>query len=184
MRGYFSDLLERLQFFRNWYEEGQPIVFWLSAFYFPQSFLTGALQTAARKKRVPVDCLYHHCKVMSPQKVGSLESAPEEGVYVRGLFLVGARWDGDQESLAEQRPKILWEEMPVLWLNPSVIQTNKPVETKATYKCPLYRTSERHGVLSTTGHSTNFIMPLELPTDFPPSHWVKRGVALISQSDD
>lgn len=190
MRGYFGDLLERLQFFRSWYEEGQPAVFWLPAFYFPQSFLTGALQTAARKKRVPVDCLYHHCRVMSPQKVGNLETAPAEGVYVRGLFLVGARWDGDVESLAEQRPKILWEEMPILWLNPSEIKLSDKQaashheQPNETYTCPLYRTSERHGVLSTTGHSTNFVMSLELPTNLPPSHWIKRGVALITQSDD
>lgn len=186
MRGYFSDLLERLQFFRSWYEEGQPVIFWLPAFYFPQSFLTGALQTTARKKRIPVDCLYHHCRVMSPQKFGNLETPPPEGVYVRGLFLVGARWDGDDESLTEQRPKILWEEMPVLWLNPSehLKGGNKQVVQQDTYTCPLYRTSERRGELSTTGHSTNFVMSLELPTKIPHTHWIKRGVALITQSDD
>ncbi|XP_045030294.1 dynein axonemal heavy chain 7 isoform X2 [Daphnia magna] len=191
MRGYFSDLLERLQFFRSWYEDGQPVIFWLPAFYFPQSFLTGALQTTARKKRIPVDCLYHHCRVMSPQKVGNLDTPPEEGVYVRGLYLVGARWDGDEESLTEQRPKVLWEEMPVLWLNPSEHLkgnnkqvANQPDESRETYTCPLYRTSERRGELSTTGHSTNFVMSLELPTKIPHSHWIKRGVALITQSDD
>lgn len=189
MRGYFGDLLERLQFFRSWYDEGQPAVFWLPAFYFPQSFLTGVLQTAARRKKVPVDCLFHHCRVMNPETT-QMDVPPEEGVYVRGLFLAGARWDPKEESLAEQRPKILWEEMPVLWLNPLDI---KKSESKAiqegpvsyhTYTCPLYRTSERHGVLSTTGHSTNFVMSLDLPTLSPPSHWVKRGVALITQSDD
>lgn len=193
MRGYFTDLLERLQFFRSWYEEGQPAVFWLPAFYFPQSFLTGVLQTAARRKRVPVDCLYHHCRVMNPD-VTSLDVPPTEGVYVRGLFLAGARWDAQEESLAEQRPKILWEEMPVLWLNPLDVKKNAiaiaqssaqlPNEGYFTYTCPLYRTSERHGELSTTGHSTNFVMSLNLPTRVQPSHWIKRGVALITQSDD
>lgn len=188
MRGFFGDLLERLQFFRSWYEEGQPSVFWLPAFYFPQSFLTGVLQTAARRKRVPVDCLFHYCRVMNPETT-KLDTPPAEGVYVRGLFLAGARWDSHEESLAEQRPKILWEEMPVLWLNP-LDNKSKPsapqVEQEGfyTYTCPLYRTSERHGVLSTTGHSTNFVMSLDLPTRLPPSHWVKRGVALITQSDD
>ena len=75
-----------------WCEEGKPSVFWLPAFYFPQSFLTGVLQTEARKKHVPVDCLFHFCQVIAPGT--SLEQAPQEGVYVRGLFLAGARWDG------------------------------------------------------------------------------------------
>lgn len=189
MRGYFGDLLERLQFFKSWYEEGQPVVFWLPAFYFPQSFLTGVLQTAARKRRVPVDCLFHHCEVLRPNT--PLDSPPSEGAYVRGLFLAGARWDPKEESLAEQRPKVLWEEMPILWLNPCDIKLVNEQKARQqhdlialTYTCPLYRTSERHGELSTTGHSTNFIMSLELPTKLPPSHWIKRGVALITQSDD
>lgn len=39
--GYFKDLLERLAWFKEWFEEGLPKILWITRFFFTQGFLTG-----------------------------------------------------------------------------------------------------------------------------------------------
>ncbi|KAJ3206554.1 Dynein heavy chain 7, axonemal [Entophlyctis luteolus] len=143
--GYFQDLLARLQFFRKWIDDGQPIVFWLSGFFFTQSFLTGCLQNYARKYTIPIDQLTFDYHVQQTKTAGV---RPEEGQYIFGLFLEGARWDVQQNSIVESHPRVLFDVVPVIWLKPTEISK---LNIDKKYECPIYKTSARRGILSTTG---------------------------------
>jgi len=176
LSSYFKDLLLRLGMLQTWYETGQPKVFWLSGFYFTQSFLTAALQNYARKHKIPIDAVSFEFQVMGTDHTEYTEQ-PEDGVYIYGMFLEGCGWDAEKKLLCESKPKVLVSPAPVFWLKPKL---TAEISEPPVYNCPLYRTMERRGVLATTGHSTNFVMFVRTPSDQPSSHWVKRGVAMIA----
>ena len=159
-------------------------MFWISGFFFTQSFLTGTMQNYSRKMKIAIDTLTFDFNVLSKEENYDLSKAPNDGCYITGLFLEGSRWDSNEGVLAEPIPKVLYCKVPKIWLIP--IELKKKPENKLIYECPVYKTSRRAGTLSTTGHSTNFVLPIDLLMSPKHSvkHWVKRGVAMLTQLND
>lgn len=71
-----------------------------------QAFLTGTLQNHARKHAAAIDTISFGFEVMddmpsSPSSSSHHQQPPEDGCYVRGMFLEGARWDSHTHQLGE-----------------------------------------------------------------------------------
>ncbi|EDV95581.1 GH15699 [Drosophila grimshawi] len=185
---YVNDLLARLAFFQDWIENGEPNVYWISGFYFTQSFVTGVLQNYSRKNRFQIDMIFIEFAVTKFESQTS--QVADVGAYIRGIFIEGARWNRKTKEVDESYSKILFDTLPVIYLRPVLRLPDEQkrgsggAEPMAIYDCPVYKTSERRGILSTTGHSTNFVMYLQLRCSQTPMHWINRGTACLCQLDD
>ena len=67
--------------------------------------------------------------------------------------------------------------MPVIQFLPTFNYVGK----EGDYQCPLYKTSQRSGVLSSTGLSTNFVVYVDLPSEEISDKWILLGTALLCQ---
>lgn len=79
LAAWVNDLIQRVQFISQWLYEGNPPSYWFSAFFFPQGFMTAALQSYARKTKTPIDALAFRTNVREYMKEG-VTGPPDDGV--------------------------------------------------------------------------------------------------------
>jgi len=179
LASWVKDLYARVDFIRTWVRTGQPLSFWISGFYFPQGFMTGMLQTNSRKYGIPIDTLNIQFDVLKHGPEDVVER-PEDGVYCYGMYMDGARLDWNETLIHDSLPGVMYTPLPVIKFTP-VANFQRD---KSNYHCPLYKTSVRAGTLSTTGHSTNFVVMLDIPTDRSVDYWILKGAAALTGLND
>ncbi|XP_021113900.1 dynein heavy chain 6, axonemal [Heterocephalus glaber] len=196
---WVKDLILRTAFVDLWLKRGQPKSFWISGFFFPQGFLTGTLQNHARKYSLPIDELSFKYSVVPAYRdqAAVTEAAktvqfgqelpmdlelpsPEDGVLVHGMFMDASRWDDKDMVIEDALPGQMNPMLPVVHFEPQ--QNYEPGPT--LYHSPLYKTGARAGTLSTTGHSTNFVVTVLLPSKRSKDYWIAKGSALLCQLNE
>ncbi|XP_061882783.1 dynein axonemal heavy chain 6 [Entelurus aequoreus] len=199
LAGWIKDLNLRIYFIESWITRGHPKSFWISGFFFPQGFLTAVLQNHARQYNLPIDELNFRFNMLplyrdqstvaeATRNAGSsaeLEMdkempVPGDGVLVHGMFMDASRWDDDNMVIEDALPRVMNSNLPVMHFEPMQNYEAEP----GLYHAPLYKTSARAGTLSTTGHSTNFVVTVLLPSNRPSDYWISKASALLCQLDD
>ena len=77
LASWVKDLEHRVDFMRGWLKHGHPSAYWLSGFFFPHGFMTGTLQTYARKHLKPIDQLSFKFKVLKEYQPDKITKAPQ-----------------------------------------------------------------------------------------------------------
>ncbi len=133
-------------------------------------YVTACLQVTARAKGLPLDSMSIHVEITEREHT-QLASQPEEGTYVHGLFMEGARWDKSKGCIADSAPKELHPPVPVMHI---MGVTADNVVSQGVYQCPVYTTTIR-------GPTFTFTAPLK--SDRPAYAWVLAAVCLLMQPD-
>ncbi|XP_006810745.1 dynein heavy chain 6, axonemal-like [Neolamprologus brichardi] len=102
---------------------------------------------------------------------------PQDGVLVHGMFMDACRWDDVGMVIDDALPRVMNAMLPVVHFEPQQNYVPEP----DLYHAPLYKTSARAGTLSTTGHSTNFVVTVMLPSKRPSDYWISKASALLCQ---
>ena len=170
---WLTDLLARTRQYDKWLNEGAPPVMWLSGIFNPPGFLTAVKQGGARLNGWALDEVDIRTEVTRVSAGDVKNSATDGSVCISGLFLEGASWD-TRKGLVDPTTKKLCTEMPVLRV--SAVRNLKLDENM--YQCPVYRTGKR------CKEDFIFNVTLKSPTQYSPSFWTLRGVALLTQRED
>lgn len=177
---WYEDLLLRIQQLEDYSEELiAPISLWISGLFNPMSYLTAIMQVTARNQGLALDNMMLKTTVLNIEKPKDCAERPEEGAYVHGFFLQGAKWElgrgQDQGNLMDMIPKELYPELPVVWV--TAIEKSKQVKL-GFYECPVYTTTARGGTFV-------FTAGLKMESEEPdaPLYWILAGVGLFMQPE-
>lgn len=192
----FQDMLNRITQLQEWSAEMiTPFAVWLPGLFNPTSYLTAVMQVTARATGMPLDTMTTETYCSTFTKPEQIDYFPEDGAFIHGLFMEGARWPvgeeaGDPEMLTgtpiagflvDGRLKELLPPMPVIYVK--AVEVQSTWEPSAVgylrrvpdiYECPVYITSFR---------GPTYVFLATLKTIEPATKWVLTGTAILMQTD-
>jgi dynein heavy chain len=200
LASWFHELERRNLQLESWVNAlALPTCMWFSGLFNPMAFLTAVMQVTGRRQGYPLDQMCCESHVSTYQNIEKADYYPQDGAFVHGIFLEGARWgayyeedeaDGDQDlyeisgvpcggHLCESRLKQLLPLMPVMYFKAVIVRdTWEPTNVgymrhnPTVYDTPLYVTTFR---------GPTYTSLCTLKSVDPTWKWTLAGVALILQ---
>ncbi|XP_072152186.1 dynein axonemal heavy chain 3 isoform X4 [Bemisia tabaci] len=178
---YINDLADRIRFFFSWASGHIPLVFPLSHFFCAQSFIAAVMVNYSRVRGISINELEFKSEFIRtmPQQ-GQLTKKEESDIFCQGLYLEGAHFNADSQSLVDSIPKVLFEPLPLICFKPREKKLNSG---ENIFECPLYKTRKREDLQSTRLFTKNFICHLHMKTSEKASHWINSGVSIFCEID-
>lgn len=176
--GWFNDMILRHAQLERWTDgtgcpsKTTPQSVWISALFNPMAYITAILQVTARQTDQPLDQMYIWSDIttkVDPET--EVDAYAEDGMYIHGCCLEGARWDMKKGVVAESFPKDLHPAVPVINIRAIMYQD---VDLTGIFQCPVYITTARGG---------HFTFISTLKSADPVNKWVLAGVAMMMSDD-
>lgn len=195
LMSWFSDALLRVEQLVEWTGTLQlPFSLWIGALFNPTSFLTAIKQVVARGTKSALDQMSTETHMTTMREKGDATSYPENGAYVHGIYMEGARWTTEgcgvenvsgtatQGAVADSLPKELYPLMPLMYIKGVTIQPSWSPQAVGyirpepnIYNCPVYYTTFR---------GPTFVFTATLLTDsLGPKQCTLAGVSLLFSLD-
>jgi len=169
---WFTDLLLRVEQLQSWSSTLiTPNSVWITGLFNPMAYITAILQTTARSNNLPLDEMDIYTDMTSEMNPAMMTSPSEDGMYIHGLFMEGARWDLKKGVIAESLPKELHPAMPVMRVRGVVHGT---YDLDGIFICPIYITSMR---------GPTFVFKATLKSEHPLNKWILAGVCLMMNDE-
>ncbi|ETW36323.1 hypothetical protein PFTANZ_02988 [Plasmodium falciparum Tanzania (2000708)] len=168
LSSWVNNLKERIAFLTEWFNDPllTPKVFNISLLFNPNSFFSAIKQILSRNEKCELDKIIMQIEVTN-KSLNNIHSYPKEGAYIYGLYLDGANYDVEKNTLCDSSSKQKYFLMPVIHCKP-IVSMGK-IDTDV-YECPVYKTLSR---------GPTYVTNIKLKTKESSEKWILAGVALI-----
>jgi dynein heavy chain len=96
---WIEHFIRRYKQYKFWDEVEEPKVIWLSGLHIPASYLTALVQTTCRSKGWALDKSTLYTVVLKERDPAKITKRIDQGTYVQGIYIEGARWNTDKDCL-------------------------------------------------------------------------------------